>query len=253
LRPARFEVVVRNVLPLVDGDAGVARVVARRLFRNFARKLVDLWRYEAGKPIVPMFTEWTGWERFDAARKSGKGILLVTPHLGNWEFGAPLLAERGVNLLVLTLEEPGDGLTALRQAARARWGIETLVIGSDPFAFIEVIRRLEGGAVVALLLDRPPASSAVSTELFGRSFAVSVAAAELARATGCILLPTCLPLTERGYAAHILPEVRYDRASLRSRESRLELTRQIMRAFEPCLRQYPDQWYHFVPVWPDES
>jgi lauroyl/myristoyl acyltransferase len=138
----------------------------------------------------------------------------------------------------------------MRQASRAKWGIETLVIGEDPFAFVEVIRRLEGGATVALLMDRPPEASAVTVELFGRPFSASISAAELARASGCVLLPVYLPRNHHGYAAHILPAVPYDRAALRQREARLQLTREIMRAFEPAIRQHLDQWYHFVPIWP---
>jgi KDO2-lipid IV(A) lauroyltransferase len=177
-------------------------------------------------------------------------LLLLTPHLGNWEFGAPLLAKRGVKLLVITLTEPQERLTQLRQASRARWGIETLVIGSNPFAFVEIIRRLESGETVALLVDRPPEASAVMVELFGKQFRASIAPAELARASGCALLPVYLPRTERGYAAHILPEIPYDRAALRASDARHRLTQEIMRAFEPAIRQHPDQWYHFVPIWP---
>ena len=246
----RRETVVRNLLPVLDGDIVAARRAAARLYRNFAHKLVDLWRYEAGKSIAGMFQEWTGWEHMIAARKTGRGILLLTPHLGNWEFGAPLLSERGIDLLVITLEEPQERLTEMRRTARAGWGIETLVIGSDPFAFVEVLRRLEAGAVVALLIDRPPPATSIPVELFGREFYASVAAAELARASGCVLLPVYLPLTGRGYAAHILPETPYDRQSLRYPEARRVLTQQIVRAFEPVIRQHPDQWYHFVPIWP---
>src|SRR4029077_2433503 len=161
-----------------------------------------------------------------------RGILLVTPHLGNWEFGGPLLTKRGVKLQVITLAEPGRGFTELRQASRARWDIDTLVIGEDPFAFVEVIRRLEAGATVALLIDRPPKTSSVTVELFGRPFAASIAAAELARASGCVLLPVYLPLTDKGYAAHILPPFPYDRAMLRKREVRQQLTQEIVRTFE---------------------
>jgi len=42
-------------------------------------------------------------------------------------------------------------------------------------------------------------------ELFGRPFSASIAAAELARASGCAVLPVYLPRAGRGYAAHILP------------------------------------------------
>jgi lauroyl/myristoyl acyltransferase len=141
----------------------------------------------------------------------------------------------------------------MRRESRARWDIETLVIGEDPFAFVEIIRRLEAGATVALLIDRPPPASAVTVELFGRPFSASIAAAELARASGCAILPVYLPRTGHGYAAHILPAMPYDRARLRDREARRQFTQQIMRAFEPVIRQYLDQWYHFVPVWPQNQ
>ncbi|MGE3310786.1 MAG: MMPL family transporter [Limisphaerales bacterium] len=248
---ARREVVVRNLAPVVGNYNQEARRLAWRLFRGFGRKLADLWIYESGQPVADLFGAFTGWEHLEAARKTGRGVLLVTPHLGNWEFGAPLLANRGIQLVVITLSEPGEGFTEMRIKARARWGIETLVIGHDPFAFVEVIKRLQDGAVVALLIDRPPPGSGVGVSLFGRPFIASIAGAELARATGCLLLPVVLPATESGYAAHVLPPIQYDRKSLGTREARRDLTQDILRAFEPHLRQHADQWFHFVPVWPE--
>jgi KDO2-lipid IV(A) lauroyltransferase len=251
LAPARREVVVQNLTPLA-GDRAAAERSARALFSQFAVKLVDLWRYESGLPVDPLFAELTGWEHFTSAYQRGGGVLLVTPHLGNWEFGGPLLIQRGIKLHVITLVEPGQGLTELRLASRARWGIETLVIGEDAFAVVEVIKRLEAGATVALLIDRPPAASAVPVELFGRPFLASVAAAELARASGCAVVPVVLPRTARGYAAHVLPEISYDRVALAKREARQEFTQKILRAFEPAIREHLDQWYHFVPIWPEK-
>jgi lauroyl/myristoyl acyltransferase len=246
----RREIVIQNFLPVLNGDRQAAERQGRTMVEQFAGKLTDLWRYEGGRPVNHLFDEWTGWEHFTQAQAERRGILLLTPHLGNWEFGGPLLTQRGVNLQVITLAEPGNGFTELRQASRARWDIDTLVIGEDPFAFVEIIRRLEAGATVALLVDRPPARSRVTVELFGRPFEASVAAAELARASGCVLLPVYLPHTSHGYAAHILPMIPYNRAALRQREARRQLTQEVMRAFERPIREHLDQWYHFVPVWP---
>ena len=103
---------------------------------------------------------------------------------------------------------------------------------------------------MALLVDRPPPSSAATVQLFGRPFKATVAAAELARASGCAVVPVVLPKTGEGYIAQLLPEIPYDRAALGKREAREAFTAEIMRAFEPSIRQYPTQWYHFVPVWP---
>lgn len=246
----RRKVVVQNLRPVLGDDPAAAEEAARQLFQNFAVKLVDLWRYESGCPVDELFDELTGWEHFVTAHSRGGGVLLITPHLGNWEFGGPLLTQRGIPLHVITLAEPGRGLTEMRQASRARRGIETLVIGQDAFAFVEVIKRLQAGATVALLVDRPPAASAITIELFGRPFQASIAAAELARASGAALVPVILPRTSQGYAAHVLPEISYDRARLGTREARRDLTQKIMRAFEPAIRQHATQWYHFVPVWP---
>src|SRR5262245_36640022 len=203
----RREIVIENLLPPLDGNRAQAEQVSHQLFQQFALKLIDLWRYESGLPIGNVFGEVTGWEHFLAAQSRHCGVLLLTVHLGNWEFGAPLLTERGVKLQVITLPEPHAKLTALRQAARARWGVETVAIGHDPFAAVEVIRRLEANQCVALLMDRPPATTAVEVELFGRPFAASIAASELARAYGCALLPVCLPRTGGGYAAHVLQDI----------------------------------------------
>jgi len=245
----RRQIVIENLLPALGGDVVEAEKKTKVLFRQFALKVVDLWRYEAGLPIEHLLGPGHGWEHFEQARAQHRGLLLLTPHLGNWEFGGPALRRLGVNLLVITLAEPGVGFTQLRKESRARWDIETLVVGDDPFAFVEIIRRLEGGATVALLMDRPPAASAVMVELFGRPFAASVAAAELARATGCVLLPVYLPGAGEVYAAHVLPAIPYDRAALRDRQARQRLTQTIIRVFEPVIRQHLDQWYHFVPVW----
>ncbi len=246
----RREIVIQNLLPALKGDRPVATEKTKTLFREFAVKVIDLWQYEAGLPVDYLLGEASGWEHFAKAQASGRGILLLTPHLGNWEFGGPWMARKGITLQVITLAEPGENFTQLRQASRARWNIETLVIGNDPFAFLEIIKRLESGATVALLLDRPPAPSAVEVELYGRRFPASVAAAELARASGCVLLPVYIPRTKDSYAAHILPPVEYDRPSLRDRANRQKLTQEIMRTFEPIIRQHLDQWYHFIPIWP---
>jgi lauroyl/myristoyl acyltransferase len=103
------------------------------------------------------------------------------------------------------------------------------------------------------LVDRPPAAKAVTVEFFGRPFRASVAAAELARASGCALLGVTVVRQNNGYAAQILPEFQYDRAALGNREARRQLTQRILSAFEPEIRRHADQWFHFVPVWSEPS
>ena len=249
LRPERLEGVVSNLLPVVGGDPERARHAARENFGEFAEKLVDLWRHEALGPGAVTVAAAAGWQSFHDAMGSGRGVLLVTPHLGNWELGGSMLVGFGVKPLVLTAPEPGTGLTGIRAEARARHGVETLVVGADPFAFVQVIRRLQEGGVVALLLDRPMPGTGVDVEFLGAELSASPAAADLARATGAVILPVYVVREAGQHRAYALPPVTYDRARLGNREERRELTGRILRRFEPAVRQFPGQWFHFVPVW----
>jgi lauroyl/myristoyl acyltransferase len=93
----------------------------------------------------------------------------------------------------------------------------------------------------------------VEVKLFGRKFFASIAAAELARASGCAIVPGYIVRRGGNFFAQMLPEINYDRAAVGNRAARIELTQQILRAFEPAIRQHLTQWFHFVPVWPDEK
>jgi len=252
-RRQRREVVVQNFLPAFAGDRAAAEKAAHRLHRKFALKLVDLWRVEGGVPVQNWLTNPGELEIIRTAQQRGCGILFITLHLGNWEHGGLLLSQLGIPLTILTQAEPDDGLTDLRIALRRRCGVETLIIGQDSFAFVEVIKRLQEGAALAISLDRPPAKGGVPVELFGRPFEAPLAAAELARVSGCALIGVTIVRRRAGYAVKVLPEFAYDRKALGNREARRELTRQILRAFEPQIRQDIDQWYQFVPIWPKDA
>jgi lauroyl/myristoyl acyltransferase len=253
IHPKRRAVVVGNLLPAFDNDRPAAQKAAHALFRQFALKLADLWRFESGIATKTWLTAGTDWGTLEDACRRGKGVLLLTPHLGNWELGGALLAQRGIKIVVLTQAEPGDDLTELRKKMRERWGIETFVIGGSGFDFVEIIKRLQAGANVALLIDRPPEQKAVTVELFGRPFRASIASAELARASGCALIGVVVVREPDGYAARVLPEFKYERAALGNREARRQLTQQIIRGFEPEISAHADQWFHFVPVWPEKT
>jgi len=253
VRPRRREVVITNLLPAHAGQRRPARRTARRLYRNFALKLVDLWRVESGLPLQSRLEATGDLKLLESALSRGRGVVLVTVHLGNWELGGLLLAQLGLKLTVLTLAEPDANLTELRAASRARLGIDTLVIGHDGFEFVEVIKRLQAGGTVAILLDRPRERNSGHVRLFGRPFSASTAAAELARASGCALIGVAIVREGPGYVARILPELNYEHRNLGNAEGRRVLTQEILQRFEPEIRAHLDQWYQFVPVWPENA
>ncbi len=250
VQPRRVEVVLQNFLPVFNNNRIAAEEAVCAAHRNFAAKLIDLWRVEGGENVANWLTNNSELEIIHAARRRGRGALFITLHLGNWEHGGLLLKQLGIPLTILSLAEPDDGLTDLRNQARARYGVDTLIIGEGDFAFVEVIKRLQAGANLALSLDRPPERGVgVPIKFFGQAFEASLAAAELARASGCALIGVTIVRRPDGFAVKVLPEFTYDRKALGNREARTALTQEILRAFEPEIRDNIEQWYQFTPIW----
>ena len=249
LNPRRRKIVAANLSPVLGNETETLKRRAADTFREFGVKLADLLLFESGASVDAWVEPGNGWQHFDAARASGKGVLLVTVHLGNWELGSVLLRRLGLSPLVLTAPEPTAELTQLRLAARKRLGIETLVVGENPFQFVEVVKRLQDGGIVAILVDRPPTEAAVPSRFLGGTTGANIATAELARATGCIILPVYVVRHGPNYLTHALSPVGYDRSNLGSRGARQELASKVLQVFEPAVLEHPEQWYHFVPIW----
>jgi lauroyl/myristoyl acyltransferase len=90
------------------------------LFTEFALKLADLWRYEGGVAFRRLAGDWNGWEHFRSRHARGRGVLLVTPHLGNWEFGGAFMVAARLQTARADAARTRPHLTAMRQVSRAR-------------------------------------------------------------------------------------------------------------------------------------
>jgi KDO2-lipid IV(A) lauroyltransferase len=246
---------LRENLAVVTGkrDEALERMCTANV-TNFARMLADYFYCAGGGNVRGLLDHWEGIEHLEAARAAGRGVILVTAHLGNWELGGVLLALRGLPMNVVTLEEPTTALTRWRDAYRRCVGIRTYAVGpGHDFAIVELIRALRSGGVVAMLVDRPYAGSGVPVEFFGRTAEFSSAPALLWQHTGAAVVPAFVLHNEAGrYTAFAQAPL----AFARSTEPRADLaanTQLLATHFEHVIRQHPDQWFNYVPIWPSIS
>jgi KDO2-lipid IV(A) lauroyltransferase len=200
-----------------------------------------------------------GRERLEAALARGRGAVLVTPHLGNWELGGAALSLDGLAPTVLEATGGDAGLRGVRARFRRRLGIEARAVG-DPsaggaFSLLEAAGVLRRGGLVAVLADRPSGPSDVEVEFFGGPRPFPSGPAALAHATGAPILPVFVLLGRDGrYDLEIDAPivVRQGEDTLAAGASRAErsaairaATQAIARAFERRVAAAPDQWYNF--------
>ena len=160
-----------------------------------------------------------------------------------------LLALEGLPITVITLEEPSSELTQLRDDYRKKLGIKTIAIGSETFAFMEVIQTLRNNGIVAMLVERPQANSGTPVQFCGRDTPFSLGPSLLWQHTDAAVLPAfVLQKNEGRYLSFIDPPVPMQQDG-ELRESLASNTQRIASIFETIIQRHPEQWYNFVPIW----
>jgi len=235
---------------LGTSDRRVLGRVARRSLRNFSKYVVDFIHFYTMSPEdIRRRIVFDDFERFNAAVAEGKGIIFVTLHFGNWDMGAAGLAVYGypVDAIAETFELPQ--MNDLVQGHRRHLGVNIIPMERVGPGVLRALRR---GDILALLIDVPAPGPSVAVDFFGALAEVPAGPARLALRTGARVIPAVMA-REPGHDELIRPILDFDlrfQPSGDEEQDVREITQQIMSSLERFIRQYPDQWFMFRPMWP---
>lgn len=234
--------------------AAPARYAAVAHAGRMVAELPRLWLRPAALPLVPA-VQWQQAELIEQALAAGRGLLVVTPHLGAFEVIAQAYAERfGARQPMTALYRPARQawLRELEATARARPGL--LTAPASLAGVRQLIRALRQGQAVGLLPDQvPPDGMGVWAPLFGELAYTMTLASRLAQQTGAPLLPTiCVRLPRSAgwqIKVYAMPEALPAAAAFGGDElaHQTECAAVMNRTMEFLIRQCPEQYlwgYH---------
>jgi KDO2-lipid IV(A) lauroyltransferase len=151
IRRAVVERQLAAALPALT-PAEVERI-ARAAYANLGRTSVEtaiLPSYSSAD-IVALFEEVNGWDVVEALASRGKGLIVVTGHLGNWELGGAYVAARGLPIDAVARHMANPLFDRYLTATRQRIGMSVV---HDEEAVRRVPRALRAGRAVAFLVDQ---------------------------------------------------------------------------------------------------
>lgn len=226
-----------------------SRRLARRVFFEYGRATIDVWRLrsEAFSPRITTFDQ-------DAAllsrlRSGGKGFLLVTGHIGNWEMGAVTLRGHGIVPAVVGQPELDPHVHAMRQQLRERLGVESIDIGSSMATAFRVRDAIEKGRAVALLVDRAYPEDRVIVPYLGRPTPFLRSPALLARFCDCEVVSGFFLRNPDGSYRNVWGEpTRADRSLAPDQDAHRVMSR-VAEELGSVVRAHPTQWYNFYRFW----
>jgi len=198
-------------------------------------ELIAVW-FGSDEKVARLAVACDGWEIVEAARARGKGIIIVTPHLGCFEMVSLYFVQR-LPMTVMYRQPRVAWLEPLMIAGRSRW--QATVVPATLRGVRSFYRTLQHNGTVGLLPDQTPgAGEGVWADFFGRPAYTMTLAGRLQRATGAAVIMVFAERLPggRGYHLHFdeLPTAHFDETALN-------------RAIEAQIRRCPEQylWSYF--------
>ena len=245
--------VLRNLAVVAPGvSAHERRRLAARVFVHGVwsyLELLALSQKSNGRLLADVRVD--GWEHLEAAVARGKGVIMVTGHLGTPSTAGQLLASRGYPTTVVVEPLHPPRLFRLMVSLREQTGLHLIPVG--PRALRDILGALRRNEIVGIFSDRDVAGSGQMLPFFGRETRMSTAAAALALRTGAVIVP-CVAYRTRPFraVAEIGPAI-----ELALTGDAIVDTRQgallVIKRLEEYICRRPEQWVVFTDMWPKPS
>jgi len=213
------------------------------VFRSIARLIESFARFPQMSPqTIHKWIRYEGLENFTSALARGRGVLVATAHLGNWELSAFAHAwmTGPMSIVVRPLDNPR--VDALVEQRRAMSGNHII---AKREAARGILKALAAGGAVGVLIDQnvTPAEG-VFIDFFGRNACAGTAFVKFAHHSGAAVVPgfALWEAQESRYVLRFYPEIEMSGSVPTD-------TQRIHSMLESLIREYPDQWLWIHRRW----
>lgn len=239
--------VERNLTAIFGPKHPAIPATARAVFINFAKYLVDFFRLdEVDGTFLQRRVTMVGQEHLDHALSQGRGVIILSAHLGNYELGAAVMAAAGypVNVIVLSHQDPKIDAFFVRRRSACR--VRAISVGMALRQGFLCLRRNE---LLGILADRDFFNNGVRLQFLGREIGVPKGPALFSLRTGAPLVPAFL-IRDPGQRFRMVFEPMIEpNPSGNEADDVPRMMRASLNVLEHYIRQYPSQWYLFRDFW----
>ena len=246
IRRSVVEANLRRAFPAA-GDEWIERT-AKATFRHLGREAVAILRLARATPAeIRERTEMHGMDVLREALGEGRGALLFTGHLGNWEIGAASIAARGLPMAAVVKRLRNRLIDARIDGIRQALGVETLDQREAPRQLPRMLRR---GYVIGIVADQDARRAGVWVPFFGHPASTHRGPALFALRLGAPIFASFvrrLPGRVARYRIELervsLPQTGELDADVRT------LTATLTTHLETAIRAAPEQYFWFHKRW----
>lgn len=242
--------VINNLKTVFGGADKKTRRIAREILRNFAKYLVEFLRFSRmGKTYFKEHVIVDGMDNLKRAFAAKKGVIMFSAHLGNWEWGAAIVAHLGYPISVISLAHKDRLVNNFFIKRRSIMGVKNIPLGGSVRKSLELLKNNEA---IGILPDRDFSNNSVPVDFFGRTAYMPAGVGLFAVKTKCALLPTfVIREKERKYRMIFGKPLEHEFTGDRRADMK-SIIQKTTDTIAKYVRLYPEQWFMFDNPWKKE-
>ncbi len=188
-----------------------------------------------------------GEEYLEEHKRQGKGIVMLTGHIGNWELLAAWLVCRGYPLVAIVRKPDDNGVAGLLDKYRTRLGVETIPKGK--FLMRQAVHKIQEGAFVGFLADQAGSENELKLPFMGKLCYTVGGPAALSLLTGVQVVPVAMYRLKPFCHKVIVDAPLTPRCDLPRNQAISVMTEQANAILEGMILRHPEQWLWFHRRW----
>ncbi len=224
-----------------------AHAFARKNFKHVAGILFEvIWSYSKKKTDLQKYFSLKGLEHYAAGRDKGKGVILLTCHMGNFELMVPAFSKVGDHANILYRRLDFKPLDRIVSELRQRFGFTVIPIRNASGKVIQILRN--GGNVATLLDQNVDWYKGVFVNYFGRPACTNNGLAKLVMNTRAAVVPVFIMKEKGNFVFEFLPEipVQVTGDNIKDIENN---TQNFVSVIESMVRRCPEQYFWVHNRW----
>src|SRR5689334_844991 len=245
----RLEYNLQTACPELKADPAALRRMSWQNFRNHAKAYADLMQLprERVENMGQRLQVDGCLEYLDQARAIGKGVLVVSCHMGSYEEAAAIWSATQAPVSLFAEELEPRALFEWYRDTRGRLGISVLPL--DHGGIRKVMQALREQEIVITAIDRDVTGSGYLMPFFGRLAPIPLGPAAIALRMGTPILPVCVwRLDDDTFQVETAPPV-IARSSGNVRADQVRTTQELLRHMERFIARHPEQWHVPHRIW----
>ena len=247
--PIRKNVVLENLkIAFPKYDLAANKNLAFRIYKSFAITLVEIMSLpHLNKSELINLVNCKNPELIIEKFNEGNGVVLLSSHFGNWEYGAISIALQ-VQLPFSVVVKPLRNSLVYNwmNKGRTKFGNDVVPLG---LSIRKIYQTLKEKKIVAMVADQRGPKEGVKVNFFGRKAAVYTGPAALALKTGAPII--CgIPIRDKDFRYKmLLVEIPVNNLPGSEEENIREISQRYTTYLEEVIRAHPEQWLWMHKRW----